>query len=162
MNTENLSKDETFNLEKKVTVRSIAGWTTGFRRIETSGDVTIPPEGTTRLTRSEIIAQIQNGNKLFCGTDDRGSHATLYIDDEDTRLEVDFDSKEEKRSQTVLTADLVKKMFEYKTIKTFEEKLHTYVVTRAEKYAIIQIIKKEKLNDFEKIRMVENYTGYKI
>ena len=47
-------------------------------------------------------------------------------------------------------------------MKTFEEKLHEYVVTRAEKYAITQIIKKLKLNDFEKIRMVENYTGYKL
>ena len=35
--------EEDFNLEKKVTVRSIAEWTTGFQRIETNGDVTIPP-----------------------------------------------------------------------------------------------------------------------
>lgn len=41
--------EEDFNLEKKVTVRSIAEWTTGFQRIETNGDVTIPPNGTVRL-----------------------------------------------------------------------------------------------------------------
>ena len=150
------------DLEKKVTVRSIAPWTTGFQRIESNGDVTIPPEGTTRLTRSEIISQVQNGNRLFCGTDDRGSHATLYIDDDATRAEVEFDALEEKRTQAILTPELVQKLFGYKTMKTFEEKLKECVVTRAEKCAILQIIKREKLNDFDKIRMIENYTGYKL
>lgn len=150
------------NMEQKVTLRNIAGWTTGFRRIEGDGDVTIPPEGTVRVTRSEVIAQVQNGNRLLTGIDDRGSHATLYIDDEPTRIEVDFESKEDKITQQILTIDVVKKLFEYKTIKTFEEKLKEIVVTRAEKYAIIQIIKKEKINDFEKVRIVEKYTGFSV
>lgn len=164
MATENtkLEQPEELNMDQKVTVRNLAGWTVGFRRIETQGDVTIPKEGTVRLSRSEIIAQIQSGNRLFIGIDDRGSHATLYIEDEPTRLEVEFDSKEEKRTQLILNSDLVKKLFDYKTMKTFEDKLHEYVVTRAEKFAITQIIKKLKLNDHEKIRMIENYTGYKV
>ena len=164
MSTENtkIEQPEELNMDQKVTVRNLAGWTVGFRRIETQGDVTIPKEGTIRLSRSEIIAQIQSGNRLFIGIDDRGSHATLYIEDEPTRLEVEFDSKEEKRTQLILNSDLVKKLFDYKTMKTFEDKLHEYVVTRAEKFAITQIIKKLKLNDHEKIRMIENYTGYKV
>ena len=153
---------EELNMEKKVTVRNIAGWPVGFRRIETIGDVTVPKEGTVRLTRSEIIAQIQSGNRLFNGIDSRGSHATLYIEDEPTRLEVGFDSKEEKRKQVILDTDIVKKLFEYKTMKTFEDKLYEFVVTRAEKFAITQIVKKLKLNDHEKIRLIEEYTGYKV
>lgn len=153
---------EELNMEQKVTLRNIAGWAVGFKRIESDGDVMIPPEGTVRLTRSEVIAQIQSGNRLLTGIDNRGSHATIYIDDEATRIEVDFESPEEKITQSILTADIVKKMFELKTTKSFEERLHNVVVTRAEKYAIIQIIKKEKLNDFERIRLVENYTGFKM
>ena len=110
------------NMEQKVTLRNIAVWTTGFRRIEGDGDVTIPPEGTARVSRAEVIAQVQNGNRLLTGIDDRGSHATLYIDDEPTRIEVDFESKEDKITQQVLTTDVVKKLFDYKTIKTFEDK----------------------------------------
>lgn len=150
------------NLEQKVLVKNIAGWTIGFRRIETQGDVNIPPEGSIRLTRSEIIAQVQSGNRLFTGIDSMGSHATLYIDDKVTRVECDFESEDGSTKQIILTSDVVKKMFDCKTIKTFETKLKEAVVTRAEKYALIQIIKKEKLNDHEKIRFVENYTGYKI
>lgn len=150
------------NLEQKVTVRNIAGWMTGFRRIESQGDVTIPPEGTIRLSRSEIIAQVQNGNRLFNGIDERGSHATLYIDDKETRIECDFETEDGSHTQLVLTTDAVKKLFSIKGVKPFETRLKELVVTRAERYALTQIIKKEKLNDHDKIRIVEKYTGYKI
>ena len=153
---------EELYLEKKVTFKNIAGWEVGFKRIEGDGDVTLPPNGTSRLSRSEIIAQVQSGNRLLSGIDNRGSHATIYIDDEATREELDFDSKENNTKQVVLTSDAVKKLFEYKTMKSFEDNLRNLVVTRAEKYAIIQMIKKEKFNDFEKIRAVENYTGFKM
>lgn len=153
---------EELNLEQKVTIKSIANWTTGFKRIETNGDVTIPPNGTVRLQRSEIIAQIQNGNRLLLGVDDRGSHATLYVDDKPTRIEVDFDSEDGTVTQAVLTIDAVKKLFDYKTMKTFETKLQELIVTRAEKHAIANIIRKEKINDHEKVRVVENYIGVSI
>lgn len=146
-----------FNLEQKVTIKSIAPWNTGFRRIENNGDVTIPPNGTVRLTRSEIIAQVQNGNRLLSGIDDRGSHATLFIDDPQTRKEVDFETDE--NTQEVLTEEKVKTLFGYKTLKSFKKNLKNLVMTRAEKYAIMQMIKKAKFNDFEKIREVEHYTG---
>lgn len=71
------SKIEKYNPEKKVTVRSIANWTTGFQRIESNGDVTIPANGSVRLLASEIITQVQNGNLLFTGIDGQGAHATL-------------------------------------------------------------------------------------
>ena len=162
MPTENVNQSEELNLDTKISVRNIAGWTVGFRRIETQGDVTITHNGAVRLPRSEVIAQAQSGNRLFTGVDGMGSHATIYIEDEPTRLEIDFENKEEKRTQKILTDDVVKKLFEYKTMKTFEEKLQECVVTRAEKYAITQIIKKLNINDHEKIRVVENYTGFKV
>lgn len=45
---ENTTEVQEINLEQKVTIKNIAGWTVGFKRIEGDGDVTIPPEGTTR------------------------------------------------------------------------------------------------------------------
>ena len=68
----------------------------------------------------------------------------------------------EKITQKVITVDAVKKLFEYKTMKTFEEKLKELVLTRAEKHAIANIIRKEKINDHEKVRVVENYIGVSI
>lgn len=158
---EETKKDDlTFEPERKVTVKSIANWTTGFKRIESNGDVTIPANGTIRLTASEIIAQIQNGNLLFTGTDERGSHATLYIDDKATRIEADFE--DEEIDQKVITSESVKSLFS-KNKAAFEEALSDLVVTRAEKHAVIDIIKKEKLfSDYEKVRAVEDYTGLRV
>lgn len=152
--------EEDFNLEKKVTVRSIAEWTTGFQRIETNGDVTIPPNGTVRLSRGEIISQVQNGNLLFTGIDNQGSHATLYIEDKPTRIEADFET--ETSSQNVINKERVNNLFAIKSIKDFESTLHSMVITRAEKHAIMGFIRKGNFNDYNKVRAVEDYTKLQV
>lgn len=156
------TQKETLNLEEKVTVRNIAGWTVGFSRLsDMRGDVSIPAEGTARLSRNEIIMQTQNGNRLFTGTDTRGSHATIYVEDKATRIEVDFESEDGKVKQDILSDEKVKNLFSLKTDKSFEENLKKSVVTRAEKYALMKIIKRLKFDNYSKMKIVENYTGYK-
>lgn len=150
------------NLEQKVTVKNIAGWTVGFARIDSNGDVTITADGSTKLTRNEIIAQVQNGNKLFTGVNGDGSHATLFIDDEPTRKEVGFDSEDGETKQVVFSDAAVKQMFSAKGQPAFEKALRETIKTRAEKYAVIQAIKRLKINDYSKIRLVEDYTGFKV
>lgn len=154
--------EEPLNLEQKVTVRSIAGWSVGFSRIDGIGDIAIPPEGRIKLTRSEIIAQTQTDNKLFAGIDGMGSHATLYIDDVATRKELEFESDDGKRKQVVLTEDVMKNLFNIKNQSSFETQFAETVQTRAEKYAAMQIIKKLGLNDYSKIIFAVKHTGYDI
>jgi len=152
------------NMEEKILLKNIAGWDVGFSKKDGTfiGDITIPANGSIRLTRSEVIAQSQYGNKLINGIDNIGSHATVYIDDKDTRVELDFESEDGKLTQNFLSEDKVKKMFELKTLSTFEKHLKDNVVTRAEKYAFIEMIKKFKFNDFDKIRLSEQYTGFRV
>lgn len=152
-------KIEKYNPEKKVTVRSIANWTTGFQRIESNGDVTIPANGSVRLLASEIITQVQNGNILFTGIDGQGAHATLYIDDKPTRIEADFET--ETTNQIVICEEVVKNLFA-KNKKDFEPELMKLIKTRAEEFAIIGIIRNLKINDYEKVRAVENLTGIRV
>lgn len=150
------------NLEQKVTVKNIAGWTVGFARIDSVGDVTITADGSTKLTRNEIISQVQSGNKLFTGVNGDGNHATLFIDDDATRIEVGFDSEDGSVKQTVFSDAVVKQLFALKNLPSFENALQETIKTRAEKYAIIQAIKRLGINDFSRIRIVEEYTGYKV
>ena len=152
--------EEEFNPEKKVTVRSIAEWTTGFQRIETNGDVTIPPNGTVRLSCGEIISQVQNGNVLFTGTDGQGSQATLYIEEKTTRVEANFEA--ESRLQNLISKERVDDLFAIRSMKDFESTLHSMVVTRAEKYAIMGFIRKGNFNDYSKVRAVEDYTKLQV
>lgn len=147
-------------LDKKVTVRSIAPWTTGSTRKTTAGDITIPALGTILLSREEIIAQGQNGNTLITGTDGVGSHATWYIEDTYTRNELSFDIDDKK--QEFLTQDAIKKIFELKTQKSFEDNIKKKVVTRAEKFYLLHTIKILKLNDYTKNAFCEEYCGKRI
>lgn len=159
------TKDESFveeelNLDVKVTVKNLAGWDVTFSRLHDGmGDIKIPPNGFCRLYRNEVVAQVNNNNKLFMGTDTIGSHATIYIDDEPTRKMLGFE--EEGRPQMVFTEQLVKDLFKMKQSE-YETKLPIYIRTRAEKYALIETIKKLQLNDYSKIMFAIEYTGYKI
>ena len=157
---ETKSKVEEIRMEDKITVTSIAPWATGFRRILTVGDVSIAPNGTIRLSREEVLAQGQSNNKLLTGIDGMGSHATLYIEDEWTRKELGFDTDEKK--QTVINKKLVKDMFDKKTLPAFKKAVEENIVTRAEKFSLLSIIKTLKINEYDKIAFCEEYCGAKV
>jgi len=152
------------NLDEKVTVRSISNSFIGFQRIADGaiGDISIAKRGTARLTRNEIIAQVQNNNVLFTGTDGKGSHASLIIEDAPTRIEVDFETEDGSIKQNVFSTDLVKSLFKISNQVSFENSVRDAIRTQDEKSAIIDAIKELKLNDYSKIRFIENYTGFKI
>ena len=157
---ETKSKVEEIRMEDKITVTSIAPWATGFRRILTVGDVSIAPNGTIRLSREEVLAQGQSNNKLLTGIDGIGSHATLYIEDEWTRKELGFDTDDKK--QTVINKKLVKDMFDKKTLPAFKKAVEENIVTRAEKFSLLSIIKTLKINEYDKIAFCEEYCGAKV
>lgn len=153
------------NLDQKVTVKNIAGWPVSFAALSSpipNASIGIPAEGKERITRSEILAQVQNENKLFNGIDGNGGHATLFIDDAPTRREVGFDSEDGKEKQLVFSDDTVVKLFNLKSQEAFEKNFKKTFVTRAEKYAVVRAIEKLGINDFKKIRFAESYTGFKI
>lgn len=147
------------DMEKKVTIISIAPWSTGFPHYTTSGSTNIVANGTTRLKREEVIAQIQANNRLF-GLDDIGSHATLYIDDEETRKYLGFD--EGNRKQNVISEDKIKEWFALKTFSTFKKKIEENVITRAEKQFLLKKIKDLKLNEYDKIKFCKEYCKFKL
>ena len=157
---ETKSKIEEIRMEDKITLTSIAPWHTGFARILTVGDVAIAPHGVVRLSREEVLAQGQSGNKLITGIDGMGSHATLYIEDEWTRKELGFDTDEKR--QTVINKKLVMDMFDKKTLPAFKKAVEENIVTRAEKFSLLSIIKTLKINEYDKIAFCEEYCGAKV
>lgn len=151
--------EDELNLDTKVTVKNLAGWDVTFaRKHEGTGAVIVTKEGKQRLSRNEIQAQVNDGNKLFVGVGN-GKHATIYIEDEATRKWVGFE--EDGVPQEVFTDKLVQDLFDMSQ-SDFEAKLPIYIVTRAEKYALIEAIKRLGFNDYRKIIFASNYTGYKI
>ncbi|MCM3274532.1 hypothetical protein M3691_38165, partial [Paenibacillus elgii] len=80
-------------LDEKVNVKNLCNWDLYFYRIESVGEIKVPPNGFVRLTRHEIQSQVFNGNKFFVGIDGNGAHPKLYIDDKATRILVGFETE---------------------------------------------------------------------
>lgn len=157
---DNATVEKKYDLEKRVSVKNLANWTVTFaRKGENQGDVLIAKDGRAILTRNEIQAQIDSGNKLFIGEDGHGSHATIYIEDAATRKWVGFE--DENHKQMILTDDVVLKLFDMSNPE-YESNIPVYVKTRAEKYALIETIRRLDLNDYRKIVFAEKYTGFKV
>lgn len=156
--------EEDVRLDKKVIIRSIAPWLTGAQRKTTSGDISIAPLGTALVSREEIIAQSQNGNKLINGINGTGDHATWYIEDDFARKELYFDNDDEK--QEFLSPELIDKFLELKTDKAFESNITNRFVTRAEKSYLISILQKRKdrkINDpYNRVAFCEHHSGMRL
>lgn len=160
MEKEAKNTQKEIRMDEKITLTSIAPWITGFPRILTVGDVSIAPNGMVRLSREEVLAQGQSGNKLIAGIDGMGGHATLYIEDEWTRQELGFDTEDNK--QVILTKDALKELFKEKTFASFKKAVKERVITRAEKFCLLSAIKTLKINDYDKISFCEEYCGAKL
>ena len=93
--------------------------------------------------------------------DGKGSHATLIIEDSPTRIEVGFEDGVENK-QKVFSDELVKGLFEIRSTEEFQMRFKESIRTRAEKYAVIDAIKRLGINDYAKIRFVEEYTGFRL
>ena len=149
---------DNINLDERVTVRSLAGWTTSFNMItQAGGGIEFAPNGVQRVTRNELSAQVNQGNMLLTGIDGQGSHPTLYIEDEATRRYVGFE--DDDRKQFVLTDDTIKEVYNL-PYEQFKETLPHYVVTRAEKFKFVESIKRLNLDSYSKNQYAIEYSGF--
>lgn len=150
------------NMDEKVTVVNLAPWNVGFPNSIGRGDTSFAPSAKVRMKREEIVDQVSAGNKLLAGLDSYGSHATLYIDDADTRKYLEFDSEDGKRTQNVISKEKVAKWFELKTQSSFEKNIKDNVKTRAEKQFLLKAIKELRLDSYEKIEFCKTYCKFSL
>ena len=68
----------------------------------------------------------------------------------------------DNKKQDFLTQDTIKKIFDLKTKKSFEDNIKKSVVTRAEKYYLLHTIKNLGFNDYSKIAFCEEYCGRRV
>lgn len=150
------------NMDEKISVKNLCEWTVSFKRLDVMGDVLINANTTVRLPRGEVYSQVQSGNNLFTGTDGIGSHARIYIEDKDTRVDLDFEDAEGKNPQLIVDDNKIKELFAIKTKSAFEKAVRTSVVTNAEKAKLAVSVKKFKLNELDKAQFIQEYTGMSI
>ena len=153
---------EKLNMDEKITIFNIAPWNVAFPNLTSHGGTSIQPNARTRVRREEVIEQVSAGNKLLAGLDEYGSHATIIIEDEETRKYLEFDSEDGKRMQNVITKDKVAQWFELKTDNAFEKKIRDNVKTRAEKQYLLKLIKDLKIDAYSKIAFCQEYCKFSL
>lgn len=157
-----MEEGKEFNVDKKVLVKNIAPWNVGFPNKVSAGDTCFPPSSKVRVRREEIIAQADSGNRLFNGIDTIGSHATLFIEDAETREYLGYDSASEKRQQDVINDEKIQAWFALKTQSVFENKIKANVKTMAEKTYLLEAIKRLKFDSYEKISFCQEYCKFRL
>lgn len=148
------------NMDGRTTCKSLAEWDLYFALTD-GGDKKIKANGTIDLVNRDIISLCNNNNIFFVGVDGEGSHARVYIEDPEIRIYVGFETEDGKKKQNILTDEKCQKILELKTKSAFEKNIREEVITEAEKQKIISYAKKIKLNDYDKISFIEQYTNRK-
>ncbi|MEK4432992.1 hypothetical protein MHB54_27955 [Paenibacillus sp. FSL M7-0802] len=150
-----------FDESKKVKVKNICTWDLYVNRIESNGDFKIAAKKSVSVPINEIIAQVNENNRLFTGDDEKGTNARVYIEDDELRKYLGFDSEESKEKQDILTEDEIVKILNYKTFSSFKENIEKKVLYPFQKSLLMEVAIKNKLNDLAKVQFIEEYTELK-
>ena len=148
------------NMDEKITIKNLCDFYLHFHRVNGVGDVAMPPKTSMRIDRGEVISQAQVNNRMFVGEDGTGSHASIFIDDKDTRVELGFETAE--KPQVVISDEKVKEAFATKSKTGFKKAIEELAHTYAEKVSLVKCVKKLGLNEYDKIKFIEEYTGLKV
>lgn len=146
----------------RVLCKNLAPWNVSFLRKNTPGDVVITENAKMYIEEQEVRAQVFSNNKLFIGTDGKGAHAQIYIEDDALRREFGFESEDGKQTQELLTDEKLKKLFDYKREADFEKGVRDAVKVHYEAFRLVEYIKQNAVNDHKKIRFVEGFAGVRI
>jgi len=77
-------------------------------------------------------------------------------------VELGFESEDGSVKQLCFSDELVKEVFSISSQNEFEREFREKFVTRTEFKAVVGAISRLGINDYRKIRFVEDYTGFKL
>lgn len=148
------------DMDKRSKIINLCSWTVSFTLPNSKAEILLESGKSTTINNAELVTLADNQDIMFYGTDN-GNHARIYVDNKDFREYVGFDNIEEKRTQFILNDDEFQKIFDLKTDSAFEKNIKEKVVMNHEKHNIIEYAKKNKINDYNRIKFLEEYTGIK-
>ena len=151
-------------LTDRVFIENTRSWNLGFRAIESQRDITIPANAKkyAQLNVAEIMAQIQEGNVMFCGTYGMCNNAYLKILDDDIRKYVFSLDETDDSEPIILDEKSVKELLEINNKNEFKKRLSELVVTEGDKKMIVPLAKKVGIEEVAgyKRTEIENISGY--
>jgi hypothetical protein len=141
---------------RRVEVRNLGDAHVAFRAANTPRDVVIPPRGKVFLAADEIMAQIYAGNRLFVGSDGKGSHAGVFVEDEAVREEAGFEGQE------ALDLEAIRALLEATPSEGLRAALEEKIVTGPEKRRLRSALESGEINDHGKVMIARSHLGLAI
>ncbi len=151
------TENKELNLERKVNVINLTNIDTYVPLRERMGTTNVPAKGKAIFTVSEVLQQKYANNRDFVGTDFRGTHASLYIDDKEVRVACEFESEDGKTSQEITSEKTILDLFSLEKEETFYNALQNKIVTLGEKQMLRQIIGSGKVNSHNLIEISKKF-----
>lgn len=148
------------DLDKRSKVINLCPWAICIILPNSKAEILLEANKTKDINNGELVTLADNEDVMLYGTGN-GDHARVYVDNKDYREYVGFDNSEEKRTQYVLTNEECQRILDLKTQSSFEKNVSEKVLMRHEKENIMKYARKIKLNDYNKISYLEEYTGIK-
>lgn len=146
------------DMDKRSSIKNLCPWTVSFTLPISNANILLGANKKTSVNNAELVSLIENGNPMFVGTGE-GNHARVYVENAELRQYVGYDDEESKKKQFVLNDEECERILAYKTFSTFKKHIEDDVIANHEKAKIIEYARKIKLNDYEKIRFLEEHTG---
>lgn len=148
------------DMDKRSKITNLCPWSVSFTLPNSKAEVLLEGGKSTTINNSELVTLAENQDVMFCGTGG-GDHARIYVDNKDFREYVGFDNPEEKRTQFVLNDEELQKLFELKQDAAFQRNVKDKIIMNHEKHNIMAYARKIKLNDYNRIKFLEEHTGIK-
>lgn len=148
------------DMQKRSSIKNLCPWVISFTLPISNANILLGADKKTSINNEELVALCENTNPMFAGTGN-GNHARITVENEELLKFVGWISEDGKEKPFILTEEECQKILDYKTISTFKKHLEEDIISNHEKAKIIEYARKVKLNDFEKITILEEYTKIK-
>jgi hypothetical protein len=148
------------DMDKRSMVKNHCPWTISFTLPISGASQLLGAYKKTSVNNQELVTLCENSNVMFAGTGN-GNHARVQIESDDVLKFVGWSSEDGKEKPFILTDEECQKILDYKTISTFKKHVEEKIICNHEKAKIIDFARKMKLNDYDKIVILEEITSIK-
>lgn len=146
------------DLQKRSSIKNMCPWTVSFTLPISKASVLLGAGKKTSVNNEELVTLTENANVMFAGTGG-GNHARIIIENEELLKFVGYISEDGKTRPFVVSDEECQKILDYKTMSAFQQHLQDDIICNHEKAKIIEYARKIKLNDYAKIKALENHCG---
>jgi len=145
------------DLAKRIAIKNTSNIDTYFKYSFKDAYAKVAKKGRLKISIEEVLAQCDDGNPSFVGRNRDGRHATFYIEDQEVRIYLGFESEDGKTKQEIIDEQAILNLFDIPNLGNFITQLKSKVITMGEKQTLRDVINSGSVNTYDKIEVAKKY-----